>query len=215
LGLICEIVDFGHEAVLGQIDIFERTIQINSHLDVVENPDKEGRYNFTLGHEIGHWILHRSAAEEAMQRLRDNEKIILCRKENKKERMEWQADLFSSYLLMPKVKLFCILNEFTENRFTHLCMKKSELTNELRRDRNFMESNFPWLSYRPTDDEILERSLTEIANIFKVSPQAMRIRIEGAGIFREEKPRPVFPGFSNSESANHRLAYPRHISSII
>ena len=37
----------------------ERRIVIDESLDPEENPSMEGRYRFTLAHEVGHWRLHR------------------------------------------------------------------------------------------------------------------------------------------------------------
>jgi hypothetical protein len=46
--------------ILGAIFIADRRIVIDESLDPEENPKKEGRYRFTLGHEGGgHWRLHR------------------------------------------------------------------------------------------------------------------------------------------------------------
>ena len=45
--------------ILGVIYPDEARIVIDYSLDPDENPIKEGRYRFTLGHEVGHWRLHR------------------------------------------------------------------------------------------------------------------------------------------------------------
>ena len=46
--------------ILGAIFFDDRRIVIDESLDPEENPTKEGRYRFTLGHEGGgHWRLHR------------------------------------------------------------------------------------------------------------------------------------------------------------
>jgi hypothetical protein len=37
----------------------ERRVRVDSSLDPAEFPAKEGRYRFTVGHEVGHWQLHR------------------------------------------------------------------------------------------------------------------------------------------------------------
>ena len=68
--------------------------------------------HFTAAHEIGHIILHASLKEQ-----RQN---ILCRKEDgfdgtNKKALEWQADKFASFLLMPtaavKESFFSIRNK--------------------------------------------------------------------------------------------------------
>jgi hypothetical protein len=46
--------------ILGAIFFDERRIVVDESLDPEENPNKEGRYRFTLAHEGGgHWRLHR------------------------------------------------------------------------------------------------------------------------------------------------------------
>ena len=86
-----------------------------------EDYKQEGRFLFTLAHEIGHWILHRKHffIDEQQQSIfhlledenRDN--FIICvkrnesamlyvRKKTPEEWIEWQADNFASSLLMPK-----------------------------------------------------------------------------------------------------------------
>lgn len=98
-----------------------RTIIIDNRL-LEEN--QEHRYRFTLGHEVGHDILHslffsqlrtRKLADKLIYgRQADSAPMIQCRVDSTKtprkspnnwtdhERMEWQANRFSSAILMPK-----------------------------------------------------------------------------------------------------------------
>lgn len=65
----------------------------------------EGRITFTCGHEIGHWILHQKYLDEEFtrfQRSRNKDLAFVCRVSASKLRGEWQADYFSSCLLMPR-----------------------------------------------------------------------------------------------------------------
>ncbi|MBA3709180.1 MAG: ImmA/IrrE family metallo-endopeptidase [Planctomycetes bacterium] len=109
LGLSLEFGDLkdvtGFEDVLGATWIKNRRVVIDTQLDPTENPDKVGRYRFTLAHEVGHWQLHRIYFEiDPLQRTifdaATSRPSIVCRSSNK-EPMEWQADTFASYLLMP------------------------------------------------------------------------------------------------------------------
>ena len=46
--------------ILGAIFFDEKRVVVDESLDPEENPNKEGRYRFTLAHEGGgHWRLHR------------------------------------------------------------------------------------------------------------------------------------------------------------
>jgi Zn-dependent peptidase ImmA (M78 family) len=106
LGLRLDYMDLEREygeGVLGAINFEKKTVYVNTALDPVENDSAEGRHNFTIAHEVGHWQLHR---HEFLlpENLRDNgpRPSILCRTAQKKEPREWQADQFASYLLMPR-----------------------------------------------------------------------------------------------------------------
>ena len=92
----------GISDVLGATWVEEKRMVINnSLLDGVE-----GRITFTCGHEIGHWILHRKYLFDHLMRfhhLGDNDQpTVVCRFSTSKLRGEWQADYFSSCLLMPQ-----------------------------------------------------------------------------------------------------------------
>src|SRR3712207_7120539 len=58
-----------------------------------------GRFRFTIGHEVGHWELHRRHLQ--LQRSQDDlfqkrpEPSIVCRTSQQKERIELQADVFA------------------------------------------------------------------------------------------------------------------------
>ena len=92
---------FAEPTVLGGIIFDENTIQINGE---IENQD--GRYNFTVAHEIGHHILHKTwlYAQRNQQNLFEDSEVqsILCREEGVKPRGEIQADKFAACLLMPE-----------------------------------------------------------------------------------------------------------------
>ncbi|MBI4908689.1 MAG: ImmA/IrrE family metallo-endopeptidase [Acidobacteria bacterium] len=82
-------------------------IYIDQSPDPTEHPRKRGRYRFTVGHEIGHWVLHRRYVPDRASQLdlfegRTPEPSILCRESSKREPAEWQADRFALFLLMPK-----------------------------------------------------------------------------------------------------------------
>jgi Zn-dependent peptidase ImmA (M78 family) len=96
LGYDIDILDdglFSDPDYLGGIIFDQNVIQVNA---VVET--HEGRYNFTLAHEIGHHVLHRDIYLAA----RDGEPCdIMCRETGEKPLVEAQADRFAAALLMP------------------------------------------------------------------------------------------------------------------
>ena len=114
LALTLDFDDLGRRIgvpdVLGATWIQDKLVLVDQSLDPTENPPKEGRYRFTLAHELGHWELHRHhfLADAGQPSLfGDKPKpSIVCRTSSRKEPMEWQADCFAGYLLMPEDRVF-------------------------------------------------------------------------------------------------------------
>lgn len=105
LGLTFEFDDLekrlGVPDVLGAAWFDEKIIRVDESL-----LDKEGRLSFTIGHETGHWCLHRPLYEAnkvapSLFASTEPEPAVICRTSERKERAELQADDFASRLLMP------------------------------------------------------------------------------------------------------------------
>jgi hypothetical protein len=75
-------------------------IVIDESLDP-EEPLIEERYRFTLAHEGGHWRLHRPLVQ-ANSGQETQRPTVVCRSSQGKERVELQANLYASCLLMPR-----------------------------------------------------------------------------------------------------------------
>ena len=80
--------------ILGGIIFADKIIQVNGS---IENHD--GRYSFTIAHELGHHCLH----TELFQKLgiEPDAHTNMCRETGEKPLAEQQADTFAAYLLMP------------------------------------------------------------------------------------------------------------------
>ena len=76
---------------LGGIVFDENIIRISSCVEA-----HEGRYNFTIAHELGHHVLHKQHYIELQGT------SILCRETGDKPLVEQQADRFAAALLMPE-----------------------------------------------------------------------------------------------------------------
>jgi Zn-dependent peptidase ImmA (M78 family) len=91
--------------VLGATWVDEKRMVINSFL----LDGREGRFTFTCGHEVGHWVLHRKfllhQTEDAFISGAKNNPAVVCRVSASKTRGEWQADYFSSCFIMPGPKV--------------------------------------------------------------------------------------------------------------
>lgn len=170
----------GVTGVLGATKVSERKVLIDQSLDPEVFPRMEGRYHFTLAHEVGHWELHRHlvlgnpgqtslvGAESRPQ--------ILCRKASAKEPIEYQADLFSGFLLMPR----------------ELVMKRWGMRFG-KMEPYFAGSEIASLSAKWGLGEE-DRPTVSIARIlaqdFKVSGEAMQIRLMKLGLVRAEAETP-------------------------
>lgn len=96
------IPDTDDEPILAYIHAESKTIRLNEarqdHFD-----QYMGTYEFTLAHEIGHYELHLTDVEFKQKNFDfGHGKAYLCRDRNKtKDKREWQAERFASFLLMP------------------------------------------------------------------------------------------------------------------
>lgn len=193
LGLTFEFADFGHPAILGQLNIRKNLIRINSMLDPHVDSTKEGRFNYTLAHEGGHHVLHRPYAKALMETPSifgeegKTENVILCRIENQKATIEIQADRFASCLLLPKDKVY---REFVKQTDRPRGMDIETLILGARRDRGLMDWLFPEGSYLPTENDFLHRWFAGFADQFKVSRQAMVISLKKFGLLKNEGQKP-------------------------
>lgn len=69
---------------------------------ILYNPDltSEGRINFTLAHEFGHYLLHRQLRPGGFEC--GEEQLVGLDRNAKRRVMEQEADQFASHILMPK-----------------------------------------------------------------------------------------------------------------
>jgi len=170
LGLRLDYVDLEKEhgkGILGAINFEKKNVYINTALDPVENDGAEGRHNFTLAHEIGHWQLHRyEFLLPDNLRNRDSRMSILCRNDQRNEPREWQANQFASYLLMPKT----MIQNAWRSRYGDKVLPVGDVEAFKRGDD--LKAVFK-------DYYLLVK---DFAQIFAVSGHAMRIRLVGLGL---------------------------------
>jgi hypothetical protein len=69
--------------------------------------EKIGTMNFTMAHELGHWVLHVTDKLniQGLLDLKNEIPTFYCRSKTKKPPEEYQADMFAGSLLMPKPTL--------------------------------------------------------------------------------------------------------------
>jgi len=178
--------------ILGAIFFEERRIVIDESLDPEENPNKEGRYRFTLAHEGGgHWRLHRRLfAKDPAQVSLFNEPAppsVVCRSSQAKEPVEWQADFYASCLLMPRKLVMAAWDELFPDRKPRVIAPTVPVEHpfvEVRR----VECRIGDFDCSETDDNVLDGIARPLAEQFLVSPIAMRIRLEKLGLLHRAVP---------------------------
>jgi Zn-dependent peptidase ImmA (M78 family) len=177
--------------ILGAIFFEQKRIVIDESLDPDANPVKEGRYRYTVAHEVGHWQLHRAlfGKDPAQISLLETNSTpsVVCRSSQAKERIELQADLYASCLLMPRNLVFAAWDEAFPDRKQRV-LEPSEPV-----DHSFVEFSretylTPVRTESETDDQALDRFATPFAKKFLVSPIAMRIRLEKLGLLHRTVP---------------------------
>lgn len=171
---------FQNDDVLGAIWFKERLIRVDRSLDPHENPKMLGRFRFTLAHETGHWRLHRAYYREDAAQAHlfggRGAPAFVCRS-SEKPPVEWQADCFAGYLLMPR-KL--VLAEWHEWRGTlDPVILDSLPAQTVSGPRDAASARF-------------ETFCKPFAQRFEVSAEAMRIRLEKLGLLLRERPATLF-----------------------
>jgi Zn-dependent peptidase ImmA (M78 family) len=110
LKLQLAVVDL--QAQLGAADVLGATWFDEGRVAVDRSLEgQDGRFAFTLAHEVGHWMLHRPLYEaDKVTRPRFTpdgvaaappEPAIVCRSSQQQAAAEWQANQFAARLLMP------------------------------------------------------------------------------------------------------------------
>ena len=178
--------------ILGAMFFDEARIVIDESLDPEQDPDKEGRYRFTLAHEGGgHWRLHRRlfAKNHAQASLFGGAAAppVVCRTSQAKDRVEWQADFYASCLLMPRKLVFAAWDTEFPDRKPRVIKPSTPIDHpyvEIQR----IECWIGDLDCSESEDATLDRIAQPLAERFMVSRVAMRIRLEKLGLLLREVP---------------------------
>lgn len=200
LGVSLDFEDLGSMVgganILGATYAKSRSVFIDARLDPIEHPNMEGRYHFTVAHEIGHWVLHVPRLREAelstvMHRQLGLVQMLICALGGRKEPIEWQADSFASSLLMPRQLVEAAWAErFPASNGRGYVFDPAhwrDLTYRLERPRmrplgQVITSAF---ESRPAAAQVAFRDVARyFAPRFRVSTQAMQIRLEGLGLLK-------------------------------
>lgn len=141
------------QGILGALSFADMIITLSN--DLVSDIH---RRNFTLAHELGHLYLHKQLLERYNSTFGDyEEKFVANLPDDIIKRMEIQANLFASYLLIPQVPFF--------NEVTRLFKELSITTGRL------------YLDYQPCNQRDVYTVLGAISQKFNVSKETAKIRL--------------------------------------
>ena len=147
-----EITDqglFADPSFLGGISFETNTIFVNASIE-----DHEGRYTFTVAHEIGHHVLHKDLYNELIS----DRTQILCREEKKKPLLERQADRFAAALMMPRYILFEEVKKFSP-KIPRTLGDALGLANDLKSGAGFDNVSLSALVNRLKDLKLIDESI--------------------------------------------------------
>jgi Zn-dependent peptidase ImmA (M78 family) len=151
---------------------------------------------FTVAHELGHWELHRHLFPASYgQRGLFSEKnapTIVCRTSSRKDPMEWQADCFAGYLLMPQEMVLAAWKAARGALEPYVAVQ--EIADKLAK-WGLVEDR------QPTVD-----IARQLAAEFDVSGQAMQIRLIGLGLIQMSQRQPKL--FSNQAKPQEQEVKP-------
>ncbi|MEO0869685.1 MAG: ImmA/IrrE family metallo-endopeptidase [Cyanobacteria bacterium J06642_11] len=169
--------------VFARIYPTRRLIELNEDLELLQS--NTGLEQSTLGHEIGHWMLH--VNQDEAQGITEQTKLVLenpasqtflCRSVDnpgvqsvhrlsaQAESVEWQAQYFSSCLLMPRHKLMEVQQGRSLTNIRHLHAIKDELGVSFANLKHRLR-DLGWIQTRPGSKQLY---LGYNAPIRKVDP---------------------------------------------
>jgi Zn-dependent peptidase ImmA (M78 family) len=154
----------------GRFHIPTTTILIDKSL-----PEGEPRFNFTLAHEIAHFVLHRKVNLSVLEGEKDrqisdtNRDLILDQIEGDDPRkwLEWQANKFASSLLLPR---------FTVPNAVISIQKDIGITRNI---------GIVYLDRQRANYSDYRELLNHLMLIYQASKSAIRLRLRELGLLRE------------------------------
>lgn len=178
--------------ILGAIFFEQKRIVIDESLDPDEKPAKEGRYRYTAAHEVGHWRLHRHlfGKDPAQTSMLDanTRPSVICRTSLAKARIELQADLYASCVLMPRKLVFAAWDETFPDRKQRVLQPLESIGHPFVEIARSGQRSILTGGFIETEDDALDWFAKPFAKKFLVSPIAMRIRLEKLGLLHRTVP---------------------------
>jgi Zn-dependent peptidase ImmA (M78 family) len=147
----------------------KKLIIVNQDLSGMTDMGHNGFRESTIGHEIGHWILHISIDEvdgtiqqgKLDLNIYQNEEKFLCRNmDSSEDWREWQAQYFSSCLLMPYKLLAGMRSKYNLDNLSDLYRMKDEIGVTISNLKHRLK-DLGWISDREADDAHTQTTLLD------------------------------------------------------
>lgn len=151
------------DELMGKIEFEELKITISKTLKSDIN-----RWRFTLAHEVGHLILHYKILNNRISEKTDNELTMSFKyfvTEMTTRRLEFQANIFASHLLIPEESLMKLVYRYFAKENIH--------------------SGHLYLDHQPINQQIVFTFLNEISTKFGVSVEVAKIRLIGLKLLED------------------------------
>lgn len=180
--------------VHGAIWFEDATIGIDAFLNPDSFPRRRGRYHFTLAHEAGHWCLHRqhyikNPAERLLFDDGTQKPDVVCRSSERKKPVEWQADTFAAYLLMPRKLVFEAWSKFRGGDDRAIEVRE---IHDARSELPILYRGQLATSEEEIDNAVKEEFCRPLAEQFEVSRESMRIRLVELELIVRKRPTTLF-----------------------
>jgi len=173
--------ELGHPDVLGGIWFGDRMIKVDQSLDPSITPKLLGRYRFTIGHEVGHWCLHRQHLmndPSAKSLFEANCEPAFVQRSSVNPPEEIQANAFAACVLMPRLLVY---DAWSQWRGSDMPVAISELSiGDYHADR------------RANEEMAMDQFCKPLAKQFEVSAQAMRYRLQKLELMVKEVQKRLF-----------------------
>ena len=148
------------EGQLGTLSIRDQTITLSNAIITDSH-----RLHFTLAHELGHIVLHGSILTRMSDKFAEYDERF-CLANNIVKRLECQANLFASYILMPQNLLL--------NQVSVLFHKYGITTGRL------------WLDNQPCNIRDVNIILKSLSDFFDISKTTIKLRLIQEGLLYED-----------------------------